>query len=32
VPQEVLIHAEADGKPAGEVKLRVLLRAGALPE
>jgi LmbE family N-acetylglucosaminyl deacetylase len=32
VPQEVLIHAEADGRPAGEVKLRVLLRAGALPE
>lgn len=31
-PQEVIIRAEADGKPAGEVKLRVLLKAGALPE
>ena len=32
VPQEVIIRAEADGKPAGEVTLRVLLKAGALPE
>jgi LmbE family N-acetylglucosaminyl deacetylase len=32
VPQEVRISAEADGKPAGEVHLRVLLRANALPQ
>jgi LmbE family N-acetylglucosaminyl deacetylase len=32
VPQEVLIRAEAEGKPAGEVRLRVLLRASALPQ
>lgn len=32
LPQEVLIRAEAEGKPAGEVKLRVLLKASALPE
>jgi len=28
----VTLHAEADGKPAGEVNLRVLLRANALPQ
>jgi LmbE family N-acetylglucosaminyl deacetylase len=32
VPQEVVIRAEAEGKPAGEVRLRVLLRANALPQ
>jgi hypothetical protein len=32
VLQEVLIRAEAEGKPAGEVRLRVLLKGGALPE
>jgi LmbE family N-acetylglucosaminyl deacetylase len=32
VPQEVTVNAEVEGKPAGEVKLRVLLRANALPE
>ena len=32
VAQEVTLHAEADGKPAGEVNLRVLLRANALPQ
>jgi LmbE family N-acetylglucosaminyl deacetylase len=31
-PQEVTIHAEAEGKPVGEVKLRVLLKSSALPE
>jgi len=30
--QEVVIHAEAEGKPVGEVKLRVQLRAGSLPQ
>jgi LmbE family N-acetylglucosaminyl deacetylase len=32
VAQEVTVRAEADGKPFGEVKLRVLLRESALPE
>ena len=32
VPQEVTVHAEADGKSIGNVKLRVLLRANALPQ
>ena len=32
VPKEVMIHAEAEGKLAGEVKLRVLLRGGAQPQ
>jgi LmbE family N-acetylglucosaminyl deacetylase len=32
VPQEVTVHAEADGKSIGDVKLRVLLRANALPQ
>jgi hypothetical protein len=32
LPQEVMIRAEAEGKPAGEVKLRVLLRGSALPQ
>jgi LmbE family N-acetylglucosaminyl deacetylase len=32
VPQEVVVRAEADGKAAGEVRLRVLLRANALPQ
>ena len=31
-PQEITVQAEADGKPAGEVKLRVLLRASGLPQ
>ena len=31
-PQEVLISAEAEGEPAGEVKIRVLLKTAALPE
>ena len=32
MPQEVTIHAEADGHSMGEVKLRVLLRPNALPQ
>jgi len=32
VAQEVVVHAEAEGKPVGEVKLRVLLRGSALPQ
>ena len=32
VPQEVRINAEAEGKPAGQVILRVLLRMSALPQ
>jgi len=31
-PQELTVHAEAEGKPAGEIKMRVLLRTSALPE
>jgi LmbE family N-acetylglucosaminyl deacetylase len=31
-PQEVRINVEAEGKAAGEVKLRVLLKASALPQ
>lgn len=31
-PQEVIVRAKRDGKPAGEVRLRVLLKASALPE
>lgn len=31
-PQDVAVHAEAEGKPAGDVNLRVLLKANALPE
>ncbi|HKM65784.1 MAG TPA: PIG-L family deacetylase [Candidatus Acidoferrum sp.] len=31
-PQLVTVRAELDGKPLGEVKLRVLLRASALPQ
>lgn len=31
-PREITVQAEADGKPAGEVKLRVLLRANGLPQ
>jgi LmbE family N-acetylglucosaminyl deacetylase len=30
--QEVTVRAESAGQPAGEVKMRVLLRASALPE
>jgi LmbE family N-acetylglucosaminyl deacetylase len=30
--QDVTVRAEAEGKAAGEIKLRVLLRANALPE
>lgn len=32
VPQEVTVHAEANGKSIGNVKLRVLLRSNALPQ
>jgi len=32
VPQEVRVTGEAEGQPIGEVVLRVLLRAGALPQ
>jgi LmbE family N-acetylglucosaminyl deacetylase len=32
IPQEVTVRAKAAGQPAGEVKLRVLLRASGLPE
>jgi hypothetical protein len=32
LPQEVTIHAEAEGHSIGEVKLRVLLRSHALPQ
>lgn len=32
VPQEVRVSAEAEGKPAGEVVLRVLLKQSALPQ
>jgi LmbE family N-acetylglucosaminyl deacetylase len=31
-PQELTIHAEAEGKPVGEIHIRVLLRTSALPE
>lgn len=31
-PQDVQLNAEVDGKPAGEVHLRVVLRAGGLPQ
>jgi LmbE family N-acetylglucosaminyl deacetylase len=31
-PQDVTVHGEAEGKPAGDVNLRVLLKASALPE
>jgi hypothetical protein len=31
-PQDVTVHAEAEGKPADDVNLRVLLKANALPE
>lgn len=31
-PQEVTIHAEAEGKPIGQIKMKVLLRSSALPE
>jgi uncharacterized membrane protein len=30
--QEVIVHAEADGVPAGDIKLRVQLRSHALPQ
>jgi LmbE family N-acetylglucosaminyl deacetylase len=32
VPQEVRVSAELDGKPAGEVILRVALKGGGLPQ
>jgi LmbE family N-acetylglucosaminyl deacetylase len=32
VPQEVTVRAEVEEKSAGEVKLRILLRASALPQ
>lgn len=32
VPQEVTVRAEAEGKPAGEVRMQVLLRASAIPQ
>lgn len=31
-PQELTVHAEAEGKPAGEITICVLLRTSALPE
>jgi len=31
-PQELRVKAEVDGKPAGEVKLNVVLRGGGLPQ
>lgn len=31
-PQEVTVHGESNGKSIGDVKLRVLLKKGALPE
>ncbi|HUN64060.1 MAG TPA: PIG-L family deacetylase [Candidatus Sulfotelmatobacter sp.] len=31
-PQEVTVHGESNGKPVGDIKLRVLLRKNALPE
>ena len=31
-PQEIIVHALADGAPAGEIKLRVLLRSHGLPQ
>jgi hypothetical protein len=31
-PHELTIHAESDGKPIGEIKMKVLLRTSALPE
>lgn len=32
VPQEVKVQAEVEGKPAGEITLRVLLKGAALPQ
>lgn len=32
VPQEILVHAVADGAPAGDIKLRVQLRSHGLPQ
>jgi len=32
VPQEVTVHAEAEGHSIGEAKLRILLRSHALPQ
>jgi LmbE family N-acetylglucosaminyl deacetylase len=31
-PQEIIVHAQADGTPAGDIKLRVLLRPHGLPQ
>jgi len=31
-PQEIIVHALADGAPAGDIKLRVLLRSHGLPQ
>jgi len=31
-PQEVTVHGESNGKPVGDIQLRVLLRKSALPE
>jgi len=31
-PQEVSVHADSNGQPIGEVKLRVELRKRALPQ
>ena len=30
--QEIIVHAQVDGVPAGDVKLRVLLRSHGLPQ
>ncbi len=32
VPQEIMVHASADGVSAGDIKLRVLLRSHGLPQ
>ncbi len=32
VPQEIIVHTKVDGVPAGETRLRVRLRAHALPQ
>jgi LmbE family N-acetylglucosaminyl deacetylase len=31
-PQEVTVHAEMDGKPIGEVKMKVALQTGGVPQ
>jgi hypothetical protein len=31
-PQEITVHAEMDGKSIGEIKMRVALQNGGVPE